>query len=165
MAPPRITIDTNCINARSSLPAMTRLEYLHSEGRVQIVKTDVLDTELSEWQGHRGERARRKPAQLHEDIGVWVLGHSRLGHTRLAGDDDVLLYEELEQEIFELPQKKLSRRQVRDVMIIATHLKHGRDYLVTLDRGLIDRASRLREKFGITVLTPDECLSLVEAKR
>ena len=162
---PTITIDTNCINAKPSLRAMTRLEQLHSEGRVQIVKTDVLDTELSEWQGHLGELARRKSAQLREDIGVWVLGHSRLGHMQLAGDDDVVLYEELAQEIFELPQERLNRQQVRDVMIVATHLKHGRDYLVTLDRGVSGRASRLWEKFGITVLTPDECLSLVEAKR
>jgi len=162
MAPLTVTIDTNCINARSSLSAMTQLEQLHSEGRVQLVKTDVLDTELSGWGGRRGQRARTKSAPLREDIGVWVLGHSRLGHTRLASEGDAALYDEIATVIFDHPLKGLHKRQVRDVMVLVTHIKFKRDILVTLDKDLLDKVELIRRQFAVTVLRPGECLERVE---
>jgi hypothetical protein len=162
MARPTITIDTNCINVRSSLPAMTRLEHLHSDGRVEIVKTDVLDTEIPDWRGRRGRKARTKSAPLKEDIGGLVLGHSRLGHARLGSDEDPALYDQIADALFGHRLTQLHRRQVRDVMMVATHMRHKRDILVTLDKELLLRADCLGEEFGVTVLTPDECLARLE---
>ena len=158
---PAITVDTNCINARSSLSAMNHLERLHSEGRITLVKTDVMDTELSTWDGGRGSRARQKSAHLQEDVGVLVLDHSRLDHARLAEDGDADMLDRVAVALFRHPLKKLHRRQVRDVMMVSTHLKHGRDVLVTKDRDLLDSAVALAEQFGVIVLTPGECLALV----
>src|SRR3990172_7979873 len=134
MAKLTITIDTNCINAKPSLEAMTRLEHLHSEGHIEIIKTDVLDTELLAYKGPKGERARKKSAGLAEDAGIVVWDHSRWGHARWAGDEDVIFHEGLAQKIFGLPWKGLNKNQIRDVMMVATHIRNGRDYLVTLDK-------------------------------
>jgi hypothetical protein len=157
-----ITIDTNCINARPSLPAMTHLERLHADGRIQIGKTDVLDTELSESKGAYGQAARRKSAKLVEDMGTLIIGHSRIGHARVGSDDDQALYDSIAGVIFGEPLRGLHRRQVRDVMMLATHMKNKRDLLVTLDKDLLDRAEPIQRQFGVTVLTPDECLVRVE---
>jgi hypothetical protein len=137
---------------------MTRLEQLHSEKRLKLVKTDVLDTELSAAKGTYAGLARRKSHRLAEDIGTWVLGHSRLGRTRLGGDDDPALHDALAMQLFGKAWGQLHPRQVRDVMIVATHLKHGRDILVTLDNALLDAAGALRKRFGVTLMTPEDCL-------
>ncbi len=162
MAKVTITIDTNCINVRSSLPAVSRLERLHSEGRLELVKTDVLDTELSDWHGRWGQRARKKSARIHEDIGVLVWDHSRWDHARLGSDEDPALYDQIARAVFGHRLTRLDARQVRDVMMVATHLKHGRDILVTLDNSLLDAAEALHKRFGITVTMPEDCLVRLE---
>lgn len=159
MTRPTVTIDTNCINARSSLPAMNQLERLHRDGQLELVKSDVLDTEL---QRSRYESvAQAKSAALGEDTGTLVIGHSRIGHARVGTDGDAVLYDDIATTLFGHPVRRLHKRQVRDVMMIATHMKHRRDSLVTLDNDLLGKRTELQENFGVRVLSPDQCLAQV----
>lgn len=153
-----ITIDTNCINTRQGKRGLNRLEELALEGHVEIIKTDVLETELAGWEGSRGKIAREKSTSLKEDIGSAVIGHSRIGHTRIADDEDAALYDEIANAVFGAPLRRLYGRQVRDVMMVATHRRHTRDILVTLDKGLRRKAGQLKERFGVIVMSPDDCV-------
>lgn len=156
MSRPTITIDTNCINTRQGMEAMNALERLHQEEVVELVKTDVLDTEIADWAGERGDRAREKSAALREDMGVLVLDHSRLGHARLAGDGDADLLDAIAELVFGAPLVELHRRQeVRDVIMLATHMKHARDILITTDGPLQEKKASLRRRFGIVIMGPE----------
>jgi len=158
MAELTITIDTNCINVRRSLKAMSFLEQLHQQGRVKVVKADVLDTELSQHRGLYGRRALEKSAALEEDMGVLVLDHSRLDHARLGEEEGATEYDDIANVLFGAPLDRLSKHQVRDVMLVATHKEHRRDILLTLDeKHLLSKAALLRERYGIKVMTPDKC--------
>ena len=83
-----ITIDTNAINAKQRDEKLNFLEQYAQRGLVEIFKTDVLDTELLADRTNDAEKRRDKSSNLPEDIGVWALGHSRLGHMRLARKED-----------------------------------------------------------------------------
>jgi hypothetical protein len=143
-----VTIDSNCINTRMRLAAMNELERLHSLGVVQLVKTDVMDTEFGNWEGERGQAARAKSQEFEEDIGVMVVGHSRIGFAMLAGESDVELYDSVANSVFGKRLKELSQNQIRDSMLIATHIKNGRDILVTQDIGILDAAEVLLARYS-----------------
>ncbi len=68
-----ITIDTNCINAKQEIKELNQLEEFAEKGQVQIVKTDVLDTEFIKYEGKKGEKSKVKAAEIPEDIGIGVL--------------------------------------------------------------------------------------------
>jgi hypothetical protein len=141
---------------------MTSLVELHDKELVRIVKTDVLDTELSTWEGPRGDEGRLKSAQFDEDYGVLVLDHSRLDHAVLAADSDVILYDSLAELIFgasSLPS--LHSRQIRDVMVVGTHIRNCRDFLVTQDKTILAAADALWSRYRCRVLTPEDCLAAI----
>lgn len=163
MSRPTITLDTNCSNTRRGMEAMNTLERLHEEGVVELVKTDVLDTENAGWEGPRGKRAREKFAALKDDMGVLVLDHSRLDHARLAGDEDAALLDAIAELVFGAPLTGLQRRQdVRDVMMLATHAQHGRDMLITADKTLLGKRGPLRDRFDILVTSPEAGLKTAQ---
>ena|SRR5438477_5480917 len=59
---------------------------MHADGKIEIVRTDVMDTEL----GDRNKQLRLKSEKYPEDLGVMVWGHSRWGHAVWAGARDRL---------------------------------------------------------------------------
>jgi len=130
-----ITIDTNCINAKQEIKELNQLEEFAEKGQVQIVKTDVLDTEFIKYEGKKGEKSKVKAAEIPEDIGIGVLAHSRLDHTKLASEEEAKQFNEIVELLFDKPLYKLTNhsRLVRDAMHLHTHLIHQRDIFVSTD--------------------------------
>jgi len=158
-----ITIDTNAINAKQRDEKLNLLEQYSQRGLVEIFKTDVLDTELLTDKTNYAEKRRDKASMLPEDIGICVLNHSRLGHTRLAGDEDVKLQDEIIKVLFQKTRHQLTTQQLRDAMHLHTHLMHQRDFFVTTDKGhVLSKKEELHKKFGINAGTPEECLQFIE---
>lgn len=51
-------------------------------------------------------------------------------------------------------------RAIRDAMHLATHYMYRRDFFVTLDmEHFIAHRDALKERFGVVILTPEECVS------
>lgn len=78
MKKPVITLDTNCIIdlSRNTDNDLQQLHAWYQSGHIEIVKTDVADTE---WQINSS-----KTAEFSEDMGDGVVGHSRIGHTKVG---------------------------------------------------------------------------------
>lgn len=101
-------------------------------------------------------------AEFKEDKGGAYYNHSRYGHSTYGGTphfDDIL------KIIF--PETKgcpATKTQIRDAMHVATHRKYCRNYFVTKDRGILRKNKELKEKFGITVLSPKECVAELKQK-
>ncbi len=102
-------------------------------------------------------------SEFSEDKGEAYYDHSRYGHSTYGGGDSHL--DEILIIIF--PETKgcpPTRTQFRDAMHVETHRKYGRDYFVTKDGGILYKKNELKEKFGITVLSPKECLEELKSK-
>lgn len=78
MKKPTVTLDTNSIIDLESDPDLQILHKLHEEGKIEIVKTDVVDTELM------GGKSEKKSKDFKEDMGDAVVGHSRLDHAKVG---------------------------------------------------------------------------------
>jgi hypothetical protein len=157
-----MTFDTSCINSsedESAPPAIRELEKMHAEGKIEIFKADVVDTEL----GEGNESLRLRSQKYSEDLGVLVWGHSRWGHSLWGGPSVDYPLEEIKDTVFpdfSQMSKKSQDRAIRDAMHLATHRMYRRQYFVTRDKHHIIKArTQLAEKFGIVVITPDECLA------
>lgn len=153
-----ITLDTNCINTKLGLKAINKLEEWHKQGRVEIVKTDVMDTELmsAESPSFR-EKALKKSASYHEDVGNGVWGDSRWGHFLWGRKSDEFPLEKIRDLLFPQYNKldEKGRKQAdRDLMHLETHKKYDRDVFVTEDKHFLDKKDVLNEQFGIRVLNP-----------
>jgi len=164
-----ITVDTNCLNAEGKLGPMNDLEVYANRGQVSLFKTDVLDTELQqESPGPEAARRKEKSQSLPEDIGPLVIGHSRIGHTRLAGESTQAELDELTKLLLGRSFRQVARngetRSVRDVMHLYTHIRHGRDYFVTKDRLFLEKQDAIREQYGTRVGSPAECLEFLEER-
>jgi len=57
-----------------------------------------------------------------------------------------------------------TKQQFRDAMHVETHRQYGRDYFVTKDGGILKKNKELKENFGITVLSPKECVDELKQK-
>ena len=132
---------------------------MHADGKIEIVRTDVMDTEL----GDRNKQLRLKSEKYPEDLGVMVWGHSRWGHAVWAGPEIDYPFEEIRDTVFpdfSQMRKESQDRATRDAMHLATHRMYKRLFFVTRDDHHIIRMRKaLQEKFGIIALTPDECLT------
>lgn len=156
-----ITIDTNCINTKQGMEHMNKMEKWHDQKLVEIMKTDVMDTEFSD----APSKFRRKSQKYKEDIGVGVFDHSRWGHAVFGGEGVNYPLEEMKKLLFpkfETLGKKAKKRAIRDAMHLATHYMHKRDFFVTEDKNFIEKRDKLTQRFGVTILTPKECVEKLE---
>ncbi len=159
---PTITFDTSCIysdNDEKAPLAIRELEKLRAQSKIEIVKSDVVDTEL----GTSNEELKQKSEKYSEDLGALVWGHSRWGHAVWAGSEIGYPFDEIRDILFpgfgQMNQESQDRA-TRDAMHLATHLMHKRDFFVTRDEHHIIRMRKeLEEKFGIIAVTPEECLT------
>ncbi len=159
---PTITFDTSCIysseNEKAPL-AIRELEKMHAEGLVEIVKTDVVDTEL----GEGNEQLKLKSQKYSEDQGVGVWDHSRWDHALWGGPEMDYPFEEIRDTLFpgfDQMSEESQDRATRDAMHLATHRMYKRQFFVTRDeRHIVNNKKELEEKFGIIVLTLEECLA------
>lgn len=95
-------------------------------------------------------------SEFKEDIGGGYYEHSRYDHAIYGGASD---FKEILQVIF--PETKgcaPTKQQIRDAMHVATHKNYGRDYFVTKDKAILQAKEKLKEKFGILVMNPADCV-------
>ena len=159
-----VTIDTNSINTRQRDANLNNLEEWHLKGIIEIVKTDVMDTEFLKACPEPQEAFMNKSSRYQEDVGVGAYGHSRRHHAVYgeASDPDYPRDEMLRMLFprFEyLTNEDEKSRAIRDAMHLATHHMHKRDFFVTNDKHFKSARDALRERFGVLILTPNECVS------
>ncbi len=161
-----LTFDTNSINARQADENLNALEEWHTKGVIEIVKTDVMDTEFLKSAPNRRDMFMAKSVQYHEDIGEGHCDDSRVDHALLGPLENYPL-EAIRQMLFpnfESLKDDEKERARRDAMHLATHYMHRRDFFVTRDNHFIANRESLKAKFGVCILRPDECVSLLQSE-
>ena len=159
-----ITIDTNSINTRQRDANLNNLEEWHLKGLIEMVKTDVMDTEFLKASPEPREAFMDKSSRYREDVGVGAYGHSRRHHAVYGeANDPNYPRDEMLRMVFPrfeyLTNEDEKSRAIRDAMHLATHHMHKRDFFVTNDKHFKSARDALRERFGVVILTPNECVS------
>src|SRR6266581_5770374 len=152
-----VTLDTNTVDDERVVKTAVAAGY-------DVAHTTVTDREL----GTSGILpATSDRARIHEPL---VLGESALGSGVLASDSDAETFERLLQIIsdgsFPLSGRRdnLSlghRRQLRDAMILCSHIREQRAIFITNDKkGFIGggRRERIEKEFHTKVMTSEEFL-------
>jgi hypothetical protein len=161
-----LTIDTNSINVRQADENLNALEEWHKKSAVEIVKTDVMDTEFQKAAPHRRDVFMAKSSQYREDTGEGHYDNSRYDHA-LYGPLENYPLEAVRRILFpnfdELTEDEKERAR-RDAMHLATHYRHRRDIFITTDKHFLINRDSLKSRFGIVILRPDECVSLLHSE-
>ena len=154
-----MTIDTCCINVRRQRPALNRLEEWHNQGVIEIFRTEIMNEEL------KGESRRRKARKYSEDEGTPHWEYTTFDYKGFGGEDpEVYPFHELVEIVFpnlDISDAKYDNK-VRDAEHLSTHYQYKRDFFVTMDKALIHKKRELKEKYGIVILTPEECVQEIE---
>jgi hypothetical protein len=161
-----LTIDTNSINTRQADENLNLLEEWHKKGMVEIVKTDVMDTEFMKASQRRRDLFTKKSSQYQEDMGEAYYGDSRYGHA-LYGPLKNYPLETVKQILFpnfnKLTEEGKERAR-RDAMHLATHYMYKRDFFITTDNHFLKNRDALKSKLSIVILRPDECVSRLRSE-
>lgn len=164
----RFAIDTNLIDNTSD--AVTRLWEYHNGGWIELVKTDVLDTELGDHRNpSKRDRLLDKSSGLVEQWGPAVWGHSRWGHSVLGSDADVADLDLVIAVLFPGADPRdegapRSTQRLRDAMHVRTAKRYGLDGFITLDRkDLLSRADAVSAELnGFQILDPERALRFID---
>lgn len=151
----RITIDTNCINAKQAHDQLNLLEKWKKEGKIEIQKSTPFSEEA---QGNLKREAKEKQVSSHPH--VFILGSSFLGGGAvLAGPD---LRGEIQAILFP-GVTQLSSGQERDVQHLAEHVRTGGHLFLTLDTSDFmsgSKETKLRA-LGVWAVTPEKAVELL----
>src|SRR5664280_1946087 len=119
-------------------PAIVKLLRYRREGRVEISKTDTVDTERAD-----GVSAATATDRILETAGIielhgpTVICHSRWDHAVFASDEDSDRIDNLLGLLFPNSDRyatdRSSTHNLRDAMHIATAIRYGYDAFVTTD--------------------------------
>ncbi len=153
----RITIDTNCINAKQANEALNQLEQWKNDGKIEIQKSTPFSIEAK---GNLMREAKEKQVPGHPPL--FTLGASTLGGGAvLAGPD---LREEIQTILFP-GVKQLSQGQERDVQHLAEHVRTGGHLFVTLDTSDFISGSKQKtlRSFGVWAVTPENAVKLLSS--
>lgn len=152
-----ITLDTNVIIDIKHDDDINKLLKLHDEGKITIFKTDVVDTEL------QNTSSQSKSSAFDEDMGVAVIGSSRIGHAVIGGGDSQNEHDKMRLLLFpETKGRPPTENQTRDVMHLVTHKNHSRDIFVTKDNDFLSKKERLKNEYSIIVMNPKDCLDHIQ---
>jgi hypothetical protein len=88
----RVTIDTNCINARGQIPSLNELEDLTRQRLIEITSTRILAEELSRDQTPLGQRRREKARDLRAGTSAFVMRRSQLRGGDALGAPNAYVY-------------------------------------------------------------------------
>lgn len=171
-----LTFDTSCINAKQRVQELNQLEAWQKEGLITIVSSTSVEEELLQLDKEQPDREPYRAQRLEkfntydaEDTAYGVIGYSRIGISTKLGSESTK--EEMEHVAAILfPNSSwfsLTDSQRRDVMALHTHWTYKRDIFVTLNtKDFIGKnevkRNRLKETFGILVMSPKEALAYVK---
>ena len=142
-----------------------RLHELADEGWIELTRTDGVDTERTS--GQPADVAARRLEETgsryeSEILGPGVLGRCRLGHAKLAGDEDDARIDRVLELIFG-SRDRSKRKDLHDAMAVSTAIRYGQTYFVTRDQKILNAAPAIKAEFHPTqVMSPTEAIAFVE---
>jgi predicted nucleic acid-binding protein len=143
--------------SRAEHAATESLLGYRREARVEIVKTDTVDTERTE--GVLDAIAIERileTAGIVELLGPAVWDHSRLDHSVWAADEDGKRIDDVFAVLFPGSDRhgsdRTSRHKIRDAMHVATAIRYGCDAFVTTDDDLLRKAAQVQALWNIEML-------------
>jgi hypothetical protein len=147
--------------------SVERLLALRREGRVEVVKTDTVDTERIDGVVEAGATRRiLETAGIVELHGPGVLGHSRGDHSVYASHEDDTRIDRLLAALFPGSDRyatdRTSSHNLRDAMHIATAVRYGCGVFVTTDERLLKRSGVMQDGWNIQAMLPSESVRWVE---
>ena len=159
----RITIDTNCINARGRIPALNALEVLAKQGIVEITSTRILAEELARDKTQWGPSRRAKASQLRSGTSGFVMRRSRLrGGDALRAPNAYVYLDRIARIIRpDLEWHELDENTQRDIMHLAIHRAHNWDLFVTMENLILLQSKALLSDLGLRVMSPEDALKTV----
>jgi len=159
----RMVIDTNCINARGTLPEMNELESFFKLCIIEIVKTSALTIEI---QGYSEGREKAKSyGTLYGDVWIdhtekWSLGVGRKSNFEL-------IYRTLWGKKWKkggVSQDEIHKQSLRDAIHLDICWINRADFFVTNEKAIIGKREELyRQGFDVKIVTPAECIACVTA--
>ena len=133
-------IDTNRINSRGTLPAMTRLERWHRDGLIGLLMSDIAHAEAKA--GASARRSRKAVGYIYSQ----------------TFDDEPNVRERIAAILF--PAGCRTQNEVNDVCIVHNALRYSY-ILVTADGAMLRNRDALA-RLGLRVMTDAEAVGLVE---
>jgi hypothetical protein len=163
----RFFVDSNFIGDKAT--ACDELRRLCNDGMIELVRTDVVDTELSDTKDpEKRARLLKESATYPELLGAFMVGDSRPSHWVIGNDDDKALFASAFKILFPRsdPADRTTgraRRKRRDAMQIAGAIRYGavsNGGLITRDGDMLRRREALRDAFpSFWVFLPEEALT------
>jgi predicted nucleic acid-binding protein len=158
----RIAIDTCCwIDLAKSEPVMLKLVTFREQGFVELVRSDLVDQELSVAYHNKSGESFDLTSHFVEMMGPAVLDDSRIGHVVSASEDDIQKVELVRSIIFGL-KTQLSHNDKRDVKHLVTAIRYGCSWFVTRDNRLLKYSGEIKNRFELSIVTPVEALGRVQ---
>jgi hypothetical protein len=147
--------------------AFRQLQDYRKEWRVELGKSDTVDTERTEGQSGTVAAGRiEETAGVIEVLGPAIVGHSRVGHSVWAGEEDGERIDLVVAALFpngnRHGQNQTDRHNLRDAMHVATAIRYGWDGFVTTDHAVLAAAQRVRAGWQIEILRPTEAVAWVD---
>lgn len=157
-----VTLDTNTVDDAEII------QMARSVG-LDVVCTTVTDREM---ENSNVTQVLSQDSRISEPL---VIGEGRIGSAAVASDETPETLERLLQIISNgsfPPREQRSnksegqKRQLRDAIILCTHIKEGRDIFVTNDsKGFIrgGRREQIEGEFGTKIMTSSEFIALCKS--
>ena len=150
-------------------PAIVELLRLRRDGRVEIAKTDTVDTERIDGVSDATATERiLETAGIIEVHGPAVFGHSRLDHAVFASDEDAIRIDRVLAVLFPDSDRyatdRTSMHNLRDAMHIATAVRYGYAVFVTTETRILKKADAIRRDWGVEILRPSDSVRWVERR-
>lgn len=143
-------VDTNCVNARGGMSAMNKLERWSAQGVIRLLTTEVAQNEMLV--GNDAQRTEKAYSF------IFTMSEVTSSHEQRS-------LREIEAILF--PDGADNQNKKNDVEIVFNAAKYMRP-LITNDGGsksqpggILGNRTRLAQR-GISVLTPDEAVALVQ---
>jgi predicted nucleic acid-binding protein len=157
----RFVLDTSDVIERWNKPnEYSELHQLRIENRVVLAKTDVVDTELDPDKNLILGGNFLKSVDLLELNGPMVFGHSRLGHSVFADEDDVKRLDRVKTVInVRKTSERREKHDLRDAMHIATSIRYGFSGLITGDDRLLRLDQKFLHEFGFRIFNVSDAIS------
>ncbi len=158
----RLIYDTNgFIWKEKGREAILELEKLREVFVVEIVKTDLVDGELTEKYNVRvGDEfdITESYVELHSNF---YSDSSRLGHA-VTGTDEEHSFMLAIAKVLKPEALQFGSHDLLDARHLAAAYKYGCTAFVTTDKNILKHGAELLEKWQLRVCTPESALELVQ---
>jgi hypothetical protein len=157
----RLVLDTSDVIERRNNPSEYReLEILYEQFHVFLAKTDVVDTELDPKKNVMIRDHFLASIHFLELHGPVVLGHSRLGHSVLASDEDIQRLNRVKEIIgIRVISERAAKHDLRDAMHIATSIRYSYDGFITGEKRLLRHNAQFHSEFGFRIMNHGDAVA------